>query len=115
MSSMSTRCFVLSTSRRSPNMCPRSSSSRSGDCLCYTTVLGDVVASTLVTAGKKVQRLVEECADSGVEVLEALQVHRQHVIAIDPGEGRLEETMVANVPAEVPLENGDGGDDRAQR
>ena len=37
-----------------------------------------------MAARQEVQRLVEELPDANVEILQAVQVHRQHVVALDP-------------------------------
>src|SRR5262249_12502538 len=69
----------------------------------------------LVTRGEVVQRLVEELADPRAEIVQAVEVQRQHVVAFGTGKRRVDETVVADVAAQVLLDDDDRVDQLAQR
>ena len=69
----------------------------------------------LVTTSEVVERLVEEPAKSSVEILEAIQVHRQDIVAVNPWKRRVNQPVIENVAPHVLLEDDDRVEDLAQR
>src|SRR4030095_8021963 len=75
----------------------------------------DRARAFLVAARQVVQRLVEELTDPGVELLQAVEVHRQDVVAVDARKRRIDQAVVADVLAQVLLDDDDSVDELAQR